>query len=55
MGRDILSIPMSTVASEAIFSTRDRILDQYQYSMLPSTVKAIICIQDWIRNDIRGK
>ena len=50
--RDLLTIPVSTVASETTFSTGARVLSQYQCSMLSSTVEAIVCAQDWIRNEI---
>ncbi|KAH0725157.1 hypothetical protein KY284_001022 [Solanum tuberosum] len=50
MARDVLSIPVSTVASESAFSTGDRILDSYQSSLSPKTVEALICTQQWIRS-----
>lgn len=54
LARDILCIPVSTVASESVFSTGGRVLDQYRSSLLPTTAEAIICTQDWLRNGFRG-
>ncbi|XP_049413300.1 elongation factor 1-delta-like [Solanum stenotomum] len=50
MARDVLSIPVSTVASESAFSTGGRILDSYQSSISPKTVEAFICTQQWIQS-----
>ncbi|KAI8547960.1 hypothetical protein RHMOL_Rhmol07G0235900 [Rhododendron molle] len=49
MARDILAIPVSTIASESAFSTGGRILDPYRTSLSPKMAEALICAQNWLR------
>ena len=51
MARDILSILITTVASEYAFSAGGRVLDQYLCSLKPETIQALICMGDWLRQD----
>ncbi|XP_057473026.1 zinc finger BED domain-containing protein RICESLEEPER 2-like isoform X1 [Actinidia eriantha] len=51
MARDVLAIPVSSVASECAFSTHGGVLSEFHSSLLPSTVEALVCSQDWIRGE----
>ncbi|PON36338.1 Ribonuclease H-like domain containing protein [Trema orientale] len=48
IARDILSIPVSIVASEASFSVWVYVLDLYHSTLKADTVEAIICMKDWL-------
>jgi hypothetical protein len=49
MARDVLAIPITTVASESAFSTGGRILDDFRTSLTPFMLEALVCTQDWLR------
>ncbi|KAM7459307.1 hypothetical protein LguiA_036301 [Lonicera macranthoides] len=49
IARDILAIPVSTIASESCFSTSGRIIDSFRSSLSPKMVEALICTQNWLR------
>ncbi|KAH0692881.1 hypothetical protein KY285_019978 [Solanum tuberosum] len=53
LARDVLTIPMSSVASECAFSTGDRILDPFRSSLTPKCVQCLICVQDWLRQETK--
>ena len=48
LARDILSIQVSTVASESAFSAGGRVVDPFRSRLDPETVQALICTKDWI-------
>jgi len=49
MAREILAIPISTVASKSTFSTSGRVLESYRSSLSSTTMEALICTQDWLK------
>ncbi|XP_071905600.1 zinc finger BED domain-containing protein RICESLEEPER 2-like [Coffea arabica] len=51
LARDILCVPVSTVASESAFSLGGRILDQFRSSLSPQIVEALVCTKDWLFGD----
>jgi hypothetical protein len=48
MVRDILSIPISSIALESTFNTSRRVIDQYKSSLKPDIVEALTCTRDWL-------
>ncbi|KAG2689215.1 hypothetical protein I3760_09G129800 [Carya illinoinensis] len=48
MTRDILSVPVSTVASESTFSVGERIIDQFKSALKPDIVEALVCTRNWL-------
>ncbi|KAH0648272.1 hypothetical protein KY285_033520 [Solanum tuberosum] len=53
VARNVLAIPISSVASECAFSTGGRILDSFRSSLTPKLVQTLVCLQDWIRSESR--
>nr|XP_016512348.1 PREDICTED: zinc finger BED domain-containing protein RICESLEEPER 2-like [Nicotiana tabacum] len=51
MARDVLAVPVSSVVSECSFSTGGRLLDSFRSSLTPKLVQALVCLQDWLRNE----
>ncbi|KNA06017.1 hypothetical protein SOVF_184970, partial [Spinacia oleracea] len=47
LAKDVLAVPVSTVASESAFSTGSRVLDCVRSSLSTKTVESIICLKDW--------
>jgi hypothetical protein len=52
--RDILAVPISTVASEATFSIAGRTLSPIRSSLSDESLEALICAQDWLRAAVNG-
>ena len=49
LARDVLDIPIYTIAFESAFSTGGRVLDSFQRCLTPQLVEALICTQDWLK------
>ena len=49
LARDVLAVPVSTVASESAFSTGGCILDPFRSSLSPLMVQNLVCAQDWFQ------
>ena len=54
IARDILTIPVSTVASESAFSTSGRVLSPHRSKLHPKTVEALMCAQNLLWARIKG-
>ncbi|XP_059429102.1 zinc finger BED domain-containing protein RICESLEEPER 2-like [Corylus avellana] len=49
MARDILAVPISTVASESSFSAGGRVIEPHRASLSIETVLMLLCDSDWMR------
>ena len=54
IARDILAIPVRTIASESAFNTSGRLLSPYRSKLHPKTVEALMCAQNWLWARIKG-
>jgi len=55
IARDVLAIPVTTVASESAFSTSGRIISPHRSRLAPSMIEALMCMQAWSHNDMLCK
>jgi hypothetical protein len=54
IARDIIAIPVTTVASESAFSTGGRVLSEHCSRLTSKMLEALMCSQDWLRNKYKG-
>ncbi|KAI8572701.1 hypothetical protein RHMOL_Rhmol01G0220200 [Rhododendron molle] len=47
MARDVLTAPVSSVASESAFSTGKRVLDEKRSRLAPDILDCLLCLKDW--------
>ncbi|KAK9995885.1 hypothetical protein SO802_020571 [Lithocarpus litseifolius] len=48
MAPDLMSIPITTVASESSSNTGKKILTPYRSHLLPENVEAMLCTKSWL-------
>lgn len=49
IAREVLAIPVSTIAFGFVFSMRGRILDLYSICLTSKIIEVLVCTQDWIK------
>ncbi|CAH9087022.1 unnamed protein product [Cuscuta europaea] len=54
IARDILAIPVSTVASESAFSGSGRLVSPHRNRLHPNMIEAFMCAQSWLWNNLKG-
>ena len=47
IAHDVLTVPMSTVASETAFSVGGRVVSKKRYNLASNVIEAGICVKDW--------
>ncbi|KAG6529384.1 hypothetical protein ZIOFF_011582 [Zingiber officinale] len=51
LARDILVIPILTVASESAFSTSGRLVSSHRSRLHPKTIETLMSAQSWLSNE----
>ena len=54
IARDILAIPVSTVASESAFSMGGQVVGPHRSRLHSKTVEALMCLQNWMIGGMTG-
>ena len=54
LAKDMLAIPVTTVASESAFSTSGRVISLHRSRLKPSTIEALMCAQSWLLYGSKG-
>ncbi|CAI0391488.1 unnamed protein product [Linum tenue] len=52
IARDILAVPVTSVASESSFSTSGRLLDPNRCKLHYTTIEALMCTKSWLQNSV---
>ena len=50
---DVLTVLVSTVASEAAFSAGERVVSKKRCNLSPEAIEAVVCLKDWNLADKR--
>ena len=53
IARDILAIPVSTVASESAFSSSGRLVSPHRNQIHPKMIEASMCTQSWLWSEVK--
>ena len=54
IAKDILTVPVTTIAFESAFNTRGRVLTPHQSRLHPATLEVLMCTQHWLRANSKG-
>ena len=46
IARDVLTVPVSTVASETAFSVGGRVVSKKRCNLSPEAIEAVVCLKD---------
>ena len=55
IARDILTVQVSTVASESAFSQGRQQIGDHRHSLSGFSLQVLVCIRDWIRSERRNQ
>ena len=47
IARNVLTVPVSTVASETAFSAGGRVVNKKRCNLSPQAIEAVVCLKDW--------
>ena len=50
---DVLTVPISTVASEVVFSAGGRVVSKKRCNLSPETIEVVVCLKYWNLADKR--
>ena len=53
IARDVLTVPVSTVASEAAFSASGRVVSKKRCNLSSQAIEAVVCLKNWSLADKR--
>ena len=53
IARDVLTVHVSTAASEAVFSAGGRVVSKKRCNLSPEAIDAVVCLKDWNLADKR--
>ena len=53
IARDILAIPVSTVASESAFSSSERLVSPHRNRLHPKMIEALMCAQSGLWSEVK--